>query len=823
MGSRSRVRASQRPSPPPPPQRPTTFTLLPPSSTPPAHTSTVRAHAGSSSPPTRRHHHPTTTTTPTPTTATAVDFYRNPTILSRLILYQKYDEALERLHQVPTEASVWVVSTRPRPPTTSSTSSSSSSTSTTKDNNVDNNVDNNAATSTTTTTLRQLPLHMACVNLQRVVVTHPSTTVTAAASSSSSSLSSSVPHTPAATMAALNDLIANLAVAYPQSCQERDHLGRYPLHMAVAYGATPETVSILLMAWPASVHLRDSIGVGGTLLQLYQHSIHGGNRNNRHDDKNNNQNKRYPEMMHILTLEQEFWETARREARTRLSRQHIVWPAVSSSSSSSSSSSGGGGGGAKAGGQDKEEHDNDEEDEDVAGVASASSGSSSSSSSVCSQDEPAGGTKGAAATATALFSPIDEITPMAWEQLEERAIMLEHILTEVNISNYYLQQQIQALTARASRLASKLEHTEDVSKQLQELSLENEKLKSQIQSLKEEQMHVAMLQQHQKEAAGRHAALALSPRGRGEAPQSSLEQHLRKLRSGPTSTSPTIRSLSGLSLALSTNSAAPTTTTSPRAGRRGRHIVQTVSSDEERRIFKENIKLKKQYDDLNLLYHEQKRQLTRLQQVIQTLLEDAATSDSLSSSPKPDSARDTTPASGHRHQTTSRTEPSGTLSVLTVSTNEPNAQSSQTTDDVDSGISGIDSLERALQYRRETREQKKKQQQPAELQHMSSSVEIEWAPESALEMSDSLSFIFKAVSKEKGDAVKQQKQQEPVHQEQIVVEVEEKPLESNVSLQQEISVPALLNNSNSSFEPVHAVGMSRTGLFAHFEPRRISM
>ena len=40
------------------------------------------------------------------------DFYQNPTILSRLILHQKYPAAIRRLKKVPTEAAIWVSSTR---------------------------------------------------------------------------------------------------------------------------------------------------------------------------------------------------------------------------------------------------------------------------------------------------------------------------------------------------------------------------------------------------------------------------------------------------------------------------------------------------------------------------------------------------------------------------------------------------------------------------------------------------------------------------------------------------------------------------------------
>ena len=75
-----------------------------------------------------RRQHPGSTTLPR-----EVDFYRNPTVLGRCIVNQKYGNAVKRALQQPEEAKIWLCSKR--------------------------NTDGDQYT------IRQLPIHIACANL----------------------------------------------------------------------------------------------------------------------------------------------------------------------------------------------------------------------------------------------------------------------------------------------------------------------------------------------------------------------------------------------------------------------------------------------------------------------------------------------------------------------------------------------------------------------------------------------------------------------------------------------------------------------------------
>jgi hypothetical protein len=130
-----------------------------------------------------------------------VDFYRAPTILSRLALNQKYSQAKIRLCHHPEEASIWVAAKR-KPGSAYS--------------------------------IRQLPVHICCMNLKRAI--DPTT------------------------RELLNDLITSLIVAYPDSCRQADHKSMLPVHAAISYRAAPETISMCFMAYPESVNHLDRQG-----------------------------------------------------------------------------------------------------------------------------------------------------------------------------------------------------------------------------------------------------------------------------------------------------------------------------------------------------------------------------------------------------------------------------------------------------------------------------------------------------------------------------------------------------------------------------------
>ena len=138
-----------------------------------------------------------------------VDFYRNPTILSRLIMNQRYAAAIKRVHRVPRETKTWAC--------------------------VKRRVKQTSVGSQTKTqivyTLRQLPIHMACANLCRTKDVE--------------------------LLKSLNELITCLVVANPAGSFESDHDGRLPVFNALMYGANVEAMSIFLMADPNALEVVD--------------------------------------------------------------------------------------------------------------------------------------------------------------------------------------------------------------------------------------------------------------------------------------------------------------------------------------------------------------------------------------------------------------------------------------------------------------------------------------------------------------------------------------------------------------------------------------
>jgi len=130
-----------------------------------------------------------------------VDFYRNPTILSRLILHQKYGAALKRVHHRRQETAAWLCVKRKRK-------------------------------GKIVHVLRQLPIHMACASLVRTLDPQ--------------------------LKEQLNELITSLIVANPKGAFCPDHDGRLPIFDAVFHGARIETISFFLMAEPSAINMVDS-------------------------------------------------------------------------------------------------------------------------------------------------------------------------------------------------------------------------------------------------------------------------------------------------------------------------------------------------------------------------------------------------------------------------------------------------------------------------------------------------------------------------------------------------------------------------------------
>lgn len=268
-----------------------------------------------------------------------VDFYRQPTPLSRLILYQKYGSALQRLHNHPDEARVWVCAKR--------------------------RASDSAGVHYM---IRQLPIHLACANLGR---THD-----------------------LANRQLLHELLSTLIYTHPDGAHAPDHQGRLPLHEAVWYGAEPDLISLFLMAQPSALHTVDN--KGRTLQQLNQYRP--GSQVSR------------AAVEKLLNRSVEFWATARNEAKLRRKQNRLTFPSDSDDHQSLSSMC---------------TLASSQRDDDS--IATLASDQQQLGEQECHMEKP-------------------EIALISWEQLEQRAVALEHILTEVNENNYELNQRIEALT-----------------------------------------------------------------------------------------------------------------------------------------------------------------------------------------------------------------------------------------------------------------------------------------------------------------------------------------------------------------------------------------
>jgi hypothetical protein len=196
------------------------------------------------------------------------DYYRNPTILSRLILNMKYKAAIDRLQKRgPSEAAVWICTKRK----------------------TDEFKSPSAAKSLTSSIIahakeqygyRQLPIHMACEALFRAA--------------------------DSLLRAELESLISLLALAFPEGCGRRDHQNNLPLHLAIWHDANAETVSNLLIAYPGGVQEKDSKGRYIFAVNDHRKGVHK------------------EAVRDLLRQKETFWATASAEAHSRLKHREIL-------------------------------------------------------------------------------------------------------------------------------------------------------------------------------------------------------------------------------------------------------------------------------------------------------------------------------------------------------------------------------------------------------------------------------------------------------------------------------------------------------------------
>lgn len=189
------------------------------------------------------------------------DFFESPTVLSRLILHQKYESAARRIKKAPHEVSTWVSKNRLIEEVDEPSPSSVMALHTEKRPRVE-------------CSYRQLPLHMACSALSRVV--------------------------DKGLRVQVETLIRQLVVAYPEACARRDHENRLPLHEALWQNASPDTIITILMAYPDATTEKDIYG--RSTLEL--------NKHRRGDYKE--------EVGQMLSKSKAFWEFARQEAKLKL-------------------------------------------------------------------------------------------------------------------------------------------------------------------------------------------------------------------------------------------------------------------------------------------------------------------------------------------------------------------------------------------------------------------------------------------------------------------------------------------------------------------------
>jgi hypothetical protein len=166
----------------------------------------------------------------------------------------------------------------------------------------------------------------------------------------------------------------------------------------------------------------------------------------------------------------------------------------------------------------------------------------------------------------------NEISSIAWEQLEERAISLEQILTKTNEKNYELNQRIEFLSKGELVLIDKLDRLEgsNLTKEVTRLQQENEALNQKLYKM---------------ELLVREAAVPLDPEGR---------KHLLPL-----------------------------------------DVLQWTLSEESSRIegqeslVRKNVLLQQQYADLSLSYHVQQDRIQKLEMTVETLAESATEADTI--------------------------------------------------------------------------------------------------------------------------------------------------------------------------------------------------
>ena len=382
------------------------------------------------------------------------DFYRNPTILSRLIQNFKYRAAIQRLEtHGPAEAAVWVCSRRADEDGIKKSSTITTTTATTAAKSLSSSIRSHARQAYG---YRMLPIHMAVESLYRVA--------------------------DGCLRSDLESLISHLVVVHPRGCARRDHRGRLPLHEAISHDASPETISALLMAYPAAGRERDA---GGRYpIEVNEH------RGGRHKGAVNN----------LLRRKDEFWVAAGQEAHYRLKHRRV--PRADQSVTSTSVLAG-----------------SVKEDDDTL----ASTDSFEYAADPChpkAADEYTG-----------------RVKAMRWEQIEKRAMTLESKLAESYEQNFRLKKEVTELKVAKALLQKKIEKllVDDPGQQIAELVTDKEDLQRQIRDLRSRLVQHG-LSDHVNEAhCGQHHPEVLEfPNDQEQSRQAQIDKLTRELKANQT-------------------------------------------------------------------------------------------------------------------------------------------------------------------------------------------------------------------------------------------------------------------------------------------------
>lgn len=220
-----------------------------------------------------------------------------------------------------------------------------------------------------------------------------------------------------ATQSLLNELISVLVFAYPDGAHSPDHRNIYPIQEAIWYGATPETVAIFFMAKPESILIIDHHGRSLSEINQYRSG------------------KGKEAIQQMIDRGVKFWKVARDEAALRLQHNNNSYPSENRSIGSESV------------------------------LASPNA------------EEETIMTMQESVSAPSFYE--EHATPLAWDQLEQRAKATEQILTAVNEENFRLRQQLESLTNKTSHT-----HTE-LMKELKRLDRENSVLNEKLYLLEQ--------------------------------------------------------------------------------------------------------------------------------------------------------------------------------------------------------------------------------------------------------------------------------------------------------------------------------------------------